>query len=260
MIPLNGIAHIAIRVKDLPASLAFYNKLGFQQAFAMTRGDVTTQSFLKLDDRQFIEIYPMSPRDTEPGFMHLCFEGADLNQLHDAYVAEGLTPISVRTAAAGNLLFTMKGLDQYSVPQNIEYTEYMPGSLHSNDFGLHLGADRVADKMTVVALAMKDPAAARTFYLDKLGFTPAPNSPDRLNLPGTSGEQVEIVPIDPLGARASIILTTPDLNKSEAQLKRQDVPYQRASSSQTDAKGKTRTIDMISVTDPDGNILLIQQQ
>jgi catechol 2,3-dioxygenase-like lactoylglutathione lyase family enzyme len=259
-IPMNGIAHIAIRVKDLPASVAFYNKLGFQQAFAMTRGDVTTQSFVKLDDRQFIEIYPMSPRDTEPGFMHLCFEGADLNQLHDAYVAEGLTPISVRTAAAGNLLFTMKGLDQYSVPQNIEYTQYMPGSLHSKDFGQHLGPDRVADKMTVVALAMKDPAAARAFYLDKLGFTRAPESADRLNLPGASGEQVEIVPVDPLGARSSIVLTTPDLNKSEAQLKRQQVPYQRASASITDAKGKKRTLEMISVTDPDGNILRIQQQ
>jgi len=259
-IPMNGIAHIAIRVKDLPASLAFYNKLGYQQAFAMTRGDVTTQSFVKIDDRQFIEIYPMSPRDTEPGFMHLCFEGVDLNQLHDAYVAEGLQPISVRTAAAGNLLFTMKGLDQYSVPQNIEYTQYMPGSLHSKDFGQHLGPDRVADKMTVVVLGMKDPAAARAFYLDKLGFTPASGSADRLNLPGTSSEQVEIVPTDPLGAKSSIILTTPDLNKSEAQLKRQQVPYQRAASSATDAKGKTRTIDMISVTDPDGNILRIQQQ
>jgi hypothetical protein len=107
---------------------------------------------------------------------------------------------------------------------------------------------------------MKDPAAARAFYLDKLGFTPAPNSPTRLNLPGTSGQQVEIVPIDPLGAKSSIVLTTPDLNKSEAQLKRQQVPYQRASASATDAKGMTRTIDMISVTDPDGNILRIQQQ
>jgi catechol 2,3-dioxygenase-like lactoylglutathione lyase family enzyme len=154
----------------------------------------------------------------------------------------------------------MKGLDQYSVPQNIEYTQYMPGSLHSKDFGQHLGPDRVADKMTVVVLGMKDPAAARAFYLDKLGFTPASGSADRLNLPGTSSEQVEIVPTDPLGAKSSIILTTPDLNKSEAQLKRQQVPYQRAASSATDAKGKTRTIDMISVTDPDGNILRIQQQ
>ena len=31
-LPFNGIAHIAIRVKDIAASVAFYNKLGFQQA------------------------------------------------------------------------------------------------------------------------------------------------------------------------------------------------------------------------------------
>jgi catechol 2,3-dioxygenase-like lactoylglutathione lyase family enzyme len=259
--PLNGIAHIAIRVKDIAASLAFYNKLGYQQAFAMTARDGTvSQSFLKLDDRQFIEIYPMSARDTEAGFMHLCFEGADLNGVHDAYVAEGLTPISVRTAAAGNLLFTMKGLQQYSVPQNIEYTEYMPGSLHSKDFGQHLSPDRVGDKMTVVALAMQDTAAARAFYIDKLGFTPTPGSATRLTLPGTSGEQVEIVPAAELGAKSSIILTTPDLNKSEAQLKRQEVAYQRASASAIDAKGKAHKMEMISVTDPDGNIIRIEQQ
>jgi catechol 2,3-dioxygenase-like lactoylglutathione lyase family enzyme len=259
--PLNGIAHIAIRVKDIAASLAFYHKLGYDQAFAMTAKDGTvSQSFLKLDDRQFIELYPVSDRDKDVGFMHLCFEGADLNALHDAYVAEGLTPISVRTAGAGNLLFTMKGLQQYSVPQNIEYTQYMPGSLHSKDFGQHLGPDRVGDKMTVVALAMQDPAAARAFYIDKLGFTPTPGSANRLTLPGSSGEQVEIVPAAELGARSSIILTTPDLNKSEAQLKRQEVAYQRASASSADAKGKARKIEMISVTDPDGNIVRIEQQ
>jgi catechol 2,3-dioxygenase-like lactoylglutathione lyase family enzyme len=128
--------------------------------------------------------------------------------------------------------------------------------------------------MILVALAMKDPSAARAFYIEKLGFTPATGSTvqvspkaladesilARLNLPGTSGQQVEIVPLDPLGARSSIILTTPDLNKSAAQLKRQNVPFQRASATFPDAKGKTRTIDMISVTDPDGNILRIQQQ
>jgi catechol 2,3-dioxygenase-like lactoylglutathione lyase family enzyme len=259
--PLNGIAHIAIRVKDIAASLAFYHKLGYDQAFAMTAKDGTvSQSFLKLDDRQFIELYPMTARDTEPGFMHLCFEGVDLNALHDAYVAEGLTPISVRTAAAGNLLFTMKGLQQFSVPQNIEYTQYMPGSLHSKDFGQHLSPDRVGDKMTVVALAMQDPAAARAFYIDKLGFTPAAGSATRLNLPGTSGEQVEIVPVAELGARSSIVLTTPDLNKSEAQLKRQEVAYQRASGTATDGKGKTHKVEMIAVTDPDGNIIRREQQ
>jgi catechol 2,3-dioxygenase-like lactoylglutathione lyase family enzyme len=147
---------------------------------------------------------------------------------------------------------------QFSAPQNIEYTQYMPGSKHTLDFGQHLGPDRVGEKMTVVALAMQDPAAARTFYLTKLGFTPAPGSATRLNLPGTSGEQVEIVPVSELGSRSSIILQSADLDKAAAQLTRQQVEFKRASSSSTDASGKARTVDMIAITDPDGNFIRIQ--
>ncbi len=292
--PMNGIAHIAIRVQSIADSLAFYNKLGYQQAFAWTRGDVTTQSFLKLNDTQYIELYPAGPsgpprtappasaQAATPGtaqapapstapttarpptpstsaFMHLCFEGADLHALHDFYVAEGLTPSPVNTAAAGNLLFTLRGPQQATSPQNIEYTQYMPGSKHTLDFGQHLSPDRVADKMTVVVLAMQDPAGARDLYLAKLGFTASKSNPILLNLPGKSGEQVEIVPVDTLGANGSIVLTTPNLDKSAAQLTRQQVAFKRASSSTTDASGKTRNQEMITVTDPDGNILRIVQ-
>jgi catechol 2,3-dioxygenase-like lactoylglutathione lyase family enzyme len=258
--PMNGVAHIAIRVKDIAASVAFYHKLGFDQAFANMAKDGTTvtQSFIKLDDRQYIELYPVTDRDPRVEFLHLCFEGVDLNAIHDYYIGEGLTPISVRTAGAGNLLFTMKGPQQFDDPQNIEYTQYMPGSKHTLEFGKLNGPDRVGDKMTVVALAMQDPAAARSYYLTKLGFTPSASNPARLDLPGTSGESVEIVPVSELGSRSSIVLTSPDLDKSAGQLTRQQVEFKRASASATDAKGKTRTIDMISVTDPDGNIIRIQ--
>jgi catechol 2,3-dioxygenase-like lactoylglutathione lyase family enzyme len=260
---MNGIAHIAIRVKDIPASVAFYHKLGFEQAFANLAKDGTTitQSFLKLNDRQYIELYPIAaanPTQSSPEFLHLCFEGADLNAIHDYYVAEGLTPISVRTAGAGNLLFTMKGPQQFDSPQNIEYTEYMPGSKHTLEFGKLNGPDRVGDKMTVVVLSMQDPAAARDFYLTKLGFTPNKINPALLDLPGTSGQSVQIVPVADLGARSSIVLTTPDLDKSAAQLTRQQVEFKRASTSATDAKGKTTKIDMISITDPDNNIIRLQ--
>jgi len=258
--PMSGIAHIAIRVKDIAASVAFYHKLGFDQAFANLAKDGTTvtQSFIKLNDRQYIELYPVTDHDPQVEFLHLCFEGADLNAIHDYYVAEGLTPISVRTAGAGNLLFTMKGPQQFADPQNIEYTQYMPGSKHTLDFGQHLGPDRVGDKMTVVALAMQDPAAARTYYLTKLGFAPAAGRVYRLNLPGTSGEQVEIVSVDSLGAKSSIILTADDLDKSAAQLKRQQVAFQRASESWTDANNKTTNVEMIVVNDPDSNIIRIE--
>jgi len=261
--PMNGIAHIAIRVKDIPASVAFYHKLGFDQAFANLGKDGTTitQSFVKLNDRQYIELYPIAaqnPTQSSPEFLHLCFEGADLNAIHDYYVAEGLTPISVRTAGAGNLLFTMKGPQQFADPQNIEYTQYMPGSKHTLEFGKLNGPDRVGDKMTVVVLDMQDPAAARDYYLTKLGFTPSKTNPALLDLPGTSGESVQIVPVTDLGARSSIVLTTADLDKSAAQLTRQQVEFKRASTTTTDAQGKSHTVDMIAVTDPDGNIIRLQ--
>jgi catechol 2,3-dioxygenase-like lactoylglutathione lyase family enzyme len=261
--PMNGIAHIAIRVKDISASVAFYHKLGFDQAFAnMSRdGSTVTQSFVKLNDRQYIELYPASaqnPTQSTSAFMHLCFEGADLNAIHDYYVAEGLAPISVRTAAAGNLLFTLKGPQQFSEPQNIEYTQYMPGSKHTLDFGQHLSPDRVGDKMTVVVLAMQDATAATEFYVTKLGFTPSTTNPALLDLPGSSGQAVEIVSVGILGPQSSIVLTSPNLDKSAAQLTRQQVEFKRASSSATDGKGKTHTVDMISVSDPDGNIIRIQ--
>ena len=257
--PMKGIAHIAIRVKDIAASVDFYHKLGFEQAFANTGKDgVVTQSFLKINDRQFIELYPITDRDTRIEFLHLCFEGADLNAIHDYYVAEGLTPIAVRTAGAGNLLFTMKGPQQFADPQNIEYTQYMPGSKHTVDFGQHLGPDRVGDKMTVVALAMQDPAAARTYYLTKLGFTPSKSNPALLDLPGTPGESVEIVPVDTIGSKSSIVLTTSDIDKSAAQLTRQQVAFKHATATFTDANGKTTTVDMISITDPDNNLIRIR--
>jgi catechol 2,3-dioxygenase-like lactoylglutathione lyase family enzyme len=261
--PMNGIAHIAIRVKDIPASVAFYHKLGLDQAFANLGRDgaTVTQSFIKINDRQYIELYPVAaqnPAQSASAFLHLCFEGADLNAIHDFYVAEGLTPISVRTAGAGNLLFTMKGPQQFSEPQNIEYTQYMPGSKHTLDFGQHISPDSVGQKMVVVALAMQDPSAARDFYVTKLGFTPNKSNPTRLDLPGTSGEQVEIVPVDMLGARSSILLQSSNLDKAAAQLSRQQVEFKRASAAQTGADGKPHTIDMISITDPDNNIIRLQ--
>ena len=75
--PLNGIAHIAIRVHSIAASTAFYEQLGFEQAFTRTKDGVVTQSCLKINDRQFIELYPVTPKDPTIGFRHLCFEGAE---------------------------------------------------------------------------------------------------------------------------------------------------------------------------------------
>jgi len=242
--PLNGIAHVAIRVHDLAASVAFYEKLGFEQAFDLRKDNVPYESFIKINDTQFIELYPVSEHDPATGFLHLCFEGADLQAINDEYTSHGLTPKPVRKAGAGNLLFTMAGPIQPSGPQNIEYTQYMPGSLHSDDQGKHLGPDRVADKLIAVSLAMEDPTSARDFYINQLHFKPIANDPMDLHMPGESGQEVEIVPAT-IGTAARITLQSENLARASRHLHKEDIKAVK--------NGAT-----ITITDPDGNVLLLE--
>ena len=192
-VDLSGIAHAAFRVSDIAKTSDFYQRLGFVQAFAFSKEGKTTQAFIKINDRQFIELYPLTARDPRVGFMHICFEASDLVSLNAAYRERGLTPIKVLKAHAGNLLFTMVGPES----QNIEYTEYLPGSLHSEDLSKHLGKHRISKRLLSVALKMHDTAMARAFYLDKLAFHPGTND-DRnsLLLAGTSGESIDLKSFD----------------------------------------------------------------
>ena len=244
--PFNGLAHVAIRVRNLAASRAFYEKLGFEQAFDLSKDGVPYESFIKINDRQFIELYPATEHDPTIGFLHLCFEGADLEAINQDYVERGLTPKPVRKAGAGNLLFTMVGPLQPSGPQNIEYTQYMPGSLHSNDEGQHLGPDRVADKIIAVALAMQDTAAARDFYINQLNFKPIAGDPMDLHMPGGSGQEVEIVNAS-LGSVARITLHSENLSKAARHLHKEGV-------------AATKNGETLTIIDPDGNVLLLENR
>jgi catechol 2,3-dioxygenase-like lactoylglutathione lyase family enzyme len=242
--PFNGIAHVAIRVHDLAASIAFYQKLGFEQAFDLRKNDIPYESFIKINDNQFLELYPTTEHDPAIGFLHLCFEGVDLNAIHDDYLTHGLTPTAVRKAGAGNLLFTLAGPMQPFGPQNIEYTQYMPGSLHSNDQGKHLGSDRVADKLITVALAMKDTGGARDFYINQLHFKPLPGDQMVMHLPGESGQEVEIIAAT-LGSVARLTLQSENLAKAARRLRKEGITAAKNGAS-------------LTINDPDGNILLLE--
>src|SRR5271168_4244952 len=87
---LAGIAHVAIRVSELTRSRNFYQKLGFEQAFTLSKDGKTTEAFFKVNDRQFIEVYPQQEPSQSIGFMHLCFESTDLEALNRAYLARSL--------------------------------------------------------------------------------------------------------------------------------------------------------------------------
>jgi catechol 2,3-dioxygenase-like lactoylglutathione lyase family enzyme len=249
--PLAGIAHIAIRVRSLDASREFYSKLGFEEAFDLKdKEGKSRESFIKINDHQFLELYPANPdvpNEAAIGFLHVCFEGDDLQAIHDDYVSHGLTPKQVRKAGAGNLLFTLAGpIDANGTAQNIEYTQYQSGSLHSDDQGKHLDSDRVGDSIGVVSLAMKDPAAARDFYLNQLSFKSIAGDPMFLHMPGNSGQEVEITTAASLGSKARFTLRTESLSKANRILHKRDIKA-------------IKSADTLTISDPDGNQIMIRQ-
>lgn len=231
---LSGIAHVAIRVSDLERSRAFFHKLGYDEAFAMDKGGTPTEAFFKINDRQFIELYPRRQDGDWVGFMHICFESPDLNALYQDYVDHGLTPTPVKKAGAGNLLFTLQGPVEPGEPsdlrgkptQNIEYTQYMPGSRHTLDRGKHLGSDRIAEHMIGVGIPVQDVSDATGFYEHKLSFEPAGKPPlehgyRSLLLPG-SGQRIEF--LGPTAAqngslRFRIIFSVTNLSKARSRLR-----------------------------------------
>ena len=185
---LDGLTHVALRVSDVAASRAFYEKLGFEQAFEFSDAKGVTTSYMKVNDRQFIELYRRNKPEEALGLMHLCFDTSGLDALVETYKAAGLNPTDHRKARAGNLLFNLRD------PENtlIEYTQYLPGSLHSNDRGKHMEQRPVTSHMLAAAAPAKDVAAIRAFYKEKLGFTDLGGKPVRLVFPGKSGEEVEL--------------------------------------------------------------------
>jgi catechol 2,3-dioxygenase-like lactoylglutathione lyase family enzyme len=252
---LAGIAHVAIRVHDLDASVAYYEKLGFVRAFALSRDGKVYEAFIKIDDQQYLELYPVDEKNTQIGFLHVCFYGKDLQSVHDYYVAHGLTPNAVRTAGAGNLLFTMPGPATATGPQNMEYTQYMPASMHSKAIGQFLGPERISTHLIGVEIGFINPAEASTFYKEKAGFIPeaSGHTPERgpktlFALPGNPSESIKLVSSAELGFRSRIVLAA-DTKAAAVTLKQNGVDYKQGA-------GEIDSHDLL-LTDPDGNQIIL---
>lgn len=240
-LPLEGIAHIAIQVKDLQQSRGFYEKIGFEQAFKFEDNGTASVSFIKVNDRQFIELYPGKP-GSSGGLLHICFETADLAALGKQYAAAGLGPTAGAKGRAGNLLFLLRG----PTGGSYEFVQYLPGSLHTNDRGKHLGPERVSGELIGAALPEHDVEPAKAFFADRLGFTPLPGSQLRLRLPGGSG-QVVLLETPPSGAPVRILFRVKSAKRAAAELRKRRLAVQA-------------TPHAASVSDPDGNVLEFTDQ
>ena len=119
-----------------------------EEAFAMDKGGSPTEAFFKVNDRQFIELYPGRDASQSVGFMHICFEAADINALCQDYVAHGLAPTPVKRAGAGNRLFTLQRPDQPGLPRTC--AEHQPRTLSTPNTCPALATRSISDSISAL--------------------------------------------------------------------------------------------------------------
>jgi catechol 2,3-dioxygenase-like lactoylglutathione lyase family enzyme len=235
---LTGIAHVVLRVNDLQKARDFYNTLGFEEAFSFTDAGKVSVSYVKVNDRQFIELIPRTGDSQPGGILHTCFEVADIESLHKAYVEAGLQPTEAKKARAGNLLFVMHGPDN----QLLEYTQYLPDSSHSQDHGKHLSQRRISIHMLAATTAVKDLVAERSYYFGKLAFKSTGSDGNEMLIAGNSGDKVELQADTP-SEKPRVVFEVANVRQTAHELRNRGLKVQKSRHA-------------VSVTDPDGAVIV----
>ena len=163
-----GVAHIAVRTDNLEAARKFYNQqLGYEEAFKLDRPEGGLMLvYFKVNDHQYIEVFPDWKGPEQLVLSHIAFETDDAQRLRDYLASKGVaTPATLKPGLDGNLSFMIKDPDGHDV----EFVQYLPGSLHSRNFGKFLPAKRVSERIIHVGNTVSDRAAYDRLYRDILG-------------------------------------------------------------------------------------------
>jgi lactoylglutathione lyase len=167
--PIVGVAHIGLKTSDLAAARTFYgHDLGFAEAFSLDKpGGGLMLTYFKVNDYQYIEIFPELKDPAEDRLSHIAFQTTDIAKLRDYLAGRGVkVPDQLKPGRDGNVSMMIQDPDGH----NVEFVQYMPGSLHSRNFGKFLPETRISDHIIHVGVTVKDRAAADKFYKDILGF------------------------------------------------------------------------------------------
>ena len=167
-----GVAHIGLRTDNLEATRRFYTGvLGFQEPFSLdkpaSQGGGLLLTYFKVNDHQYIEMFPELTDPKMDRLSHISFETSDAEQLRAYLASKGVkVPEKLEPMEDGNRGFDVEDPDGHVV----EFVQFMPGSLHSRNFGKFLPEGRISQRIIHVGVVVKDRAASDHFYQEILGF------------------------------------------------------------------------------------------
>lgn len=202
-LPLLGLAHVAIRVSDFDKAQAFYGGVaGLEVAYTVKQdsGRILLAGF-KVNDRQFIEIWPgLKPDDVIP-MTHIALRTEKIDRVRQMIQQRGITVSEIaKDPVDGSLAFTVRDLPGQKLGY-LEFIEYTPDSLQAKSAGRFLGPRRISTHLEHAGIITPDVDAAYSFYVGKLGFRETWRRPNpdtgkvaliHLRMPGDTRDYIEL--------------------------------------------------------------------
>jgi len=257
-----GISHVGYFVSDLPKAIAFWHDfLGYDEAYTLPKQDSqeTRIAFIKLNDRQHIELFN-EPPTTPPNMMsHLCFTVDDIEGMRVYLRSKGydVKPNGGKTKT-GDYAFEIKDPNGML----IEFVQSLPDGWEMKAAGKFLPETRISPRIYHAGYMVGDAYKTMDFY-KMLGFTETwrgggdPKVLSWINMKVPDGDDyVELMlystPPGPSGwgGKNHLSLVVPDIEKAVATLKARPsfTSYGKPLEIKTGVNGKRQ----VNIYDPDG--------
>jgi lactoylglutathione lyase len=262
---VNGVAHLAVYVKDLAKTRQFYEEvLGFAEPFTLPNKDKTGTRivFIKVNDQQYFEIFNEADRG-EGQLNHISFYTDSADRMYGYLKSKGVDVMgdkgSVGKGQTGNKNFNVKDPDGHIV----EIVEYQPDSWTAREAGKFMPPTRISDHIMHVGVLVGDLEKSNRFYGDILGFkefwrgSDSPRMLSWVNLrPAEAQDYLELMLYDKepepnkRGTKNHASLTIPDADKALVEIKKRaaKIGYDREIVIKTGVNRKRQ----INLYDPDG--------
>jgi lactoylglutathione lyase len=168
--PITKIANFVVKTDNIDEARKFYSGvLGYDEVFRHKRAisGPAELAVFKVNDRQYIEVAQTLKNESDDKLIQIGFETGDARKLRDYLASKGVAvPASASKDSDGNYSFVVKDPEGH----NIEFVEYVNGSLQSKYNGKGISDHRISDHILHVGVHVKDPDAQDKFYKDILGF------------------------------------------------------------------------------------------
>ncbi len=169
---ITGISHAAYFVSDLPKALGFWHDLlGFDEYTTLNRPgtDAVRIAFVKINDRQHIELFTDAPAQPPSMMSHLCFSVSNVEEMRAYLRSKGfdVKPGNGGKTQTGDYAFEIKDPDGTLV----EFVQSLPTGIEAESAGKFIPNTRISNAIYHVGFLVGNLDKSLAFYEGVLGFT-----------------------------------------------------------------------------------------